>query len=184
MFGAAQPTATAEPGEELVQGELGWAEEYYKNAPLVDSKPLTQLEKVHRYCTQGDADAVEELLQTDKSLLNTTGMLNNTGLHFAAMAGQVECVDVLLKAGASINAVNDNGDTALHQAAWKNHVEVVKTLTAHDANRDLTNKAGKTAPQMARTEEMKTALPEVDAKQAAGMVVMAKDDDDDDDDDW
>lgn len=185
MFGpaGAAPPKPVDAGEELVQGELGWADEFYKNNPQVDSKPLSPLERFHRFCAQGDPVSAKEVLDSDKKLVNQTGAVGNTALHFSSSGGQVPVVQMLLAAGASINVVNDNGDTPLHQAAWKDHVGVVQILAAAGADRSIVNKAGKTAPQMSHSAEMKSALPEFDAKQMANMVVMANDDDDDDD-DW
>lgn len=95
----------------------------------------------------------------------------------------MDVVQYLISLRIDVNAQNDNGDTALHLATNKNHIDVVQVLLQVGANRNIQNKAGKTAPDLARTAEMKKALPDFDPNEAANMVVMASDDDDDDD-DW
>ncbi len=46
----------------------------------------------------------------------------------AALSGHIECVKILLNAGAKVNAQNKFGYTALIQAAYEGHVECVKIL--------------------------------------------------------
>lgn len=188
IFGGAAlpPKLTAQVGDEeqIVQGELGWADEFYRNNPIVDSKPLSKLEKLHRYCSQGDVGEVRELIGTPEKLATQRGAVGNVAVHFAAQGGQWEVVEHLAGAGLDLNAQNDNGDTPLHQAVAKGHLRVVQVLVKGGALRDIANMAGKCAPELARTDEMKAALPEVDPTEAAGLVLMANDDEDDDDDDW
>jgi len=182
-MGGAPPPSDPSTGEDLVQGELGWAEEFYKSNPQGDSKPLTPIERLHRFCAQGDVEAASQVLATDSKLGNQTGSVGQTALHFASSGGQAPVVQMLIAQGVKLDVQNDNGDTPLHQASWKNHVGVVQLLTEANADRSIQNKSGKTAPDMAHTDEMKAALPEFDAKTAAGMIVMAQEEDDDDD-DW
>lgn len=189
MFGGMAPGMPKQGGapaqtEELEeQGELGWAEEYYANNPIVDSKPLTKLEKLHRYCALGDVAAVRELI-TEKKLGTEKGAVGNVAMHFAAQGGSWEVVEHLAGAGFDVNTQNVNGDTPLHQAAAKSHVRVVQVLLKFKADRNIENKDGKCAPELARTDEMKEALPEYDQAAASNMIIMATDDLDDDDDDW
>ncbi len=52
----------------------------------------------------------------------------NTALMSAAKRGYTKIVELLLKAGADINAVDQNNNTALMIAAANRHIEVVKLL--------------------------------------------------------
>eukprot|EP00873_Tetraselmis_striata_P023811 jgi/Tetstr1/444075/TSEL_003315.t1 len=65
--------------------------------------------------------------------LNTTGEMGVTALHFAALLGHVEVVELLLRGveggpAADISCTDMLGKTALHFAALLGHVEVVELL--------------------------------------------------------
>jgi ankyrin repeat protein len=55
----------------------------------------------------------------------------------------LESVKLLLKLGADINAVDDNGDTAMHGAAYRNHPKVVQLLADRGARIAVWNRANK-----------------------------------------
>jgi ankyrin repeat protein len=56
----------------------------------------------------------------------------------------LETVALLLKRGADVNAVDDNGETAMHGAAYRNHPKVVQFLAEKGAKIDVWNRANKT----------------------------------------
>lgn len=62
-------------------------------------------------------------------------------LHVAARNGQDEAMQMLLAAGADVNAKSDNGLTALLEAASHGHVETARTLLAAGAEVDATEDA-------------------------------------------
>ena len=51
---------------------------------------------------------------------------------------------LLLKLGADVNAVDNNGETAMHGAAYRNHPKVVQLLADKGAKIDVWNRANKT----------------------------------------
>ncbi|KAH9498964.1 hypothetical protein Btru_004081 [Bulinus truncatus] len=53
---------------------------------------------------------------------------NRRAIHYAARNGHLECVRLLLKAGAITNCSDDEGKTPLHLACAYGHVEVVRML--------------------------------------------------------
>jgi ankyrin repeat protein len=55
----------------------------------------------------------------------------------------LECVKILLKLGAEVNAVDDRGETAMHGAAYRNHPRVVQFLGDKGARIAVWNKANK-----------------------------------------
>lgn len=67
-----------------------------------------------------------------------------TPLHFAASAGNLAMVCVLLEGGSDPNSRSDGEWTVLHWAAEDNHFSVVKKLLQCGANPRLTNNHGKT----------------------------------------
>lgn len=58
----------------------------------------------------------------------------DTALMWAAVAGHVDVVRLLIEAGADVRAVDDEGVTALHLARAKGHTEVAAALLAAGAN--------------------------------------------------
>ena len=58
----------------------------------------------------------------------------DTALMWAAVAGNVDVVRLLIEAGADVRAVDDEGVTALHLARAKGHTEVAAALLAAGAN--------------------------------------------------
>jgi len=60
-------------------------------------------------------------------------------LHEAAAAGDVKCVEQLLKRGSNPNARDKDSYTPLHHAAARGHVEVVKLLLKHGAEINARN---------------------------------------------
>lgn len=54
-------------------------------------------------------------------------------LHYAAWQGKVESVKLLLRAGASVNSISNDGQIPLHLSAQYGHYEVV-SAHAHTKN--------------------------------------------------
>ncbi len=52
----------------------------------------------------------------------------NTALHYAAGYGSLDCIDLLLKVGADVNAQNSWKTTPINIAMLKNHTGCVKRL--------------------------------------------------------
>jgi ankyrin repeat protein len=84
----------------------------------------------------------------------TTPLLAATGVGVGApeeAAGSedeaLEVVEILVKLGADVNAVDKNGENAMHGAAYRNHPKVVQLLADKGAKIEVwnrTNKAGLT----------------------------------------
>ena len=55
----------------------------------------------------------------------------------------IEAVQLLLKLGADVNAVDANGETAMHGAAYKNMPKVIQLLADHGAKIEVWNKRNK-----------------------------------------
>ncbi|HEX4608095.1 MAG TPA: ankyrin repeat domain-containing protein [Urbifossiella sp.] len=55
----------------------------------------------------------------------------------------IEVIEVLLKLGADVNAVDKNGETAMHGAAYRNHPKVVQLLADKGAKIDVWNRPNK-----------------------------------------
>ena len=69
-----------------------------------------------------------------------------------------EVLQILIGAGARVDAQNDEGRTALMEAAYEENLEAVKTLLEAGSNVDLSDKEGKTAFELSDTDEIKELL--------------------------
>ena len=85
------------------------------------------------------------LHRAGKSYITSLGSSFDIGHHFTAYAGHVKSVELLLKAGADVNAQDSSfGDmnTAAHKAVLSHHIDVLGILTKYSANLHIKNKEG------------------------------------------
>ena len=95
----------------------------------------------------GDAERVSALLANDKSLVKARDKDGSTPLHCAVWKGHQQVVALLLKAGADVNAQNENdhwGTTPLHAAAHANQAAIAQLLIDYGADVQATDREGRT----------------------------------------
>lgn len=61
--------------------------------------------------------------------LNAVNQKGNTALHWAALTGKLDVVQLLLTAGANPNAVNDTGATPIDEAIQGDHTAVCEAIS-------------------------------------------------------
>ena len=66
-------------------------------------------------------------------------------LHWAAFRPYLSIANLLLQAGATVDAVANYGDTALHIAAFNGKIQVVEALLTAGANKAVKSLFGETA---------------------------------------
>jgi Ankyrin repeats (many copies) len=76
----------------------------------------------------------------------------------------VVLAQLLLGAGANVNATDGDGETALHKAAYYGNSDVIEILLAHGASINATNKMGGTPLQVAGKPEIAELLRQHGAK--------------------
>ena len=82
---------------------------------------------------RGDTGRVRQLLEADSTLANAKGAHNKTPLHRAAEKNHVEIAELLISAGANINAEDSWSMTPLQWATNMGSRNVAKILLARAA---------------------------------------------------
>lgn len=109
----------------------------------------------------GDAAALEEFAGLQTVGANTRGATGQTPLHWMATLGDAVGTQLLLNAGAQIDAQDREGSTPLHAAVRTRQHQVVRLLVLRGAQLDLKDASGQTARDLAiadRYEPMREAF--------------------------
>lgn len=87
--------------------------------------------EIHDAAAQGDLEKVKALLKANPYLVSSKDSHGMTPLHWAALNGQKDAVELLLANKADVNATSNNGDTPLHLAEAAEHQDVAELLRQH-----------------------------------------------------
>lgn len=99
---------------------------------------------LHKAASEGDANAVINLINGGFKDIDIIGPQNATPLYLAVEYGHLKVAETLLKRGANPNAENKDLWTPLHSAAAAGHDSIVKLLLSYSANPDLEDSEGRT----------------------------------------
>uniref|UniRef100_A0A8C4E5Q5 Inversin n=1 Tax=Dicentrarchus labrax TaxID=13489 RepID=A0A8C4E5Q5_DICLA len=95
--------------------------------------PASLGSQVHAAAVNGDRSALLKLI-TDPSLRDREDQFGRTPLMYCVLADRLDCAEILLKAGASVNKTDHSQRTALHLAAQKGNLRFLKLLLSRRAN--------------------------------------------------
>jgi len=103
-----------------------------------------------------NSSSVAELLITSGCSVDMEVDSRMTPLHLCVVKDNLYLVNLLLDAGAPINAQSHHGigDTALHGAADSGNVEIIRTLLERGANPNIKTADGKYPLDLSRTKEV------------------------------
>jgi len=85
--------------------------------------------------------------------VDSVGIFGSRPLKVAVSWGNLEAVNLLLAAGASIDAPNEGGDTALHHAIRMGEFNIARRLVQAGADQTARNSEGKLARDLCWHEE-------------------------------
>uniref|UniRef100_A0A3P8UNH7 Inversin n=1 Tax=Cynoglossus semilaevis TaxID=244447 RepID=A0A3P8UNH7_CYNSE len=95
--------------------------------------PASVGSQVHAAAVNGDRSALLKLI-TEPSLRDREDQFGRTPLMYCVLADRLDCAEILLKAGASVNKTDQSQRSALHLAAQKGNVRFLKLLLSRRAN--------------------------------------------------
>ncbi|XP_070691442.1 inversin [Pempheris klunzingeri] len=96
--------------------------------------PASLGSQVHAAAVNGDRSALLKLITADPSLRDREDQFGRTPLMYCVLADRLDCAEILLKAGASVNKTDHSQRTALHLAAQKGNLRFLKLLLSRRAN--------------------------------------------------
>ncbi len=102
-------------------------------------------DNIHEAIIKGDLDAVQAILETDKSPLEARNSDSLTPLLLASVRGQTEIAHFLIEKGVNIHAGDSDNSTALHNAAARGHSAVLSLLIDNGARINQCDGNGMTA---------------------------------------
>jgi hypothetical protein len=101
----------------------------------------------HTYATAEDVlDAVWSVVEfasyPERPKVDSVGAFGSQPLKIAVTWDDVRAVELLLDAGAAVNATHEGGDTALHHAVRMGNFRIARLLTGRGANQSIRNNDG------------------------------------------
>ena len=90
--------------------------------------------------------------------------MQDTPLMYAALSGELSCVQLLLAHGADPNLKNKQGKTALMKAASNNYPDIIAELLSHGADDEIQDKRGWNALAHAEIEDCHDAVKVLKAR--------------------
>ena len=110
------------------------------NSSVIENKTVN----IHEAVATGDVEALEAYISNKSELNIVEPSGGSTPLITSSLFGQEEAVEMLIEAGAELNAQNNDGSTALHTAALVGRLSIVKKLLESGIDASITNNSGAT----------------------------------------
>mmetsp|Transcript_10232 Transcript_10232/g.17193 ORF Transcript_10232/g.17193 Transcript_10232/m.17193 type:complete len:177 (+) Transcript_10232:28-558(+) len=157
----AAPPATSSSSTSTSNTSSDWL----STAPKVPDGKIIRPSRFIDAAKKGQDDLLQEFRNdpTKNIDVNKHDSLYKTSLHWAASAGHLTTVKLLVSWGANVNFRDMTGETPLHKAAFGNHVAVINVLIKAGADRDVRNKDGLIAMDLTEERSTRFALapPEI-----------------------
>ena len=118
--------------------------------------------ELHLACRNNDASAVRRLIDERVEEIDTKDAHGFSGLYHAAMFGHVECMAMLLNAGACISSTDLGGLSVLHIACEKGQLAAVRLLLERGAELSTRDSIGRTPRDWAEVKGHSAILHALD----------------------
>lgn len=99
---------------------------------------------VYSACGLGDAPRLLDLIGENPEVASDADDYGMTALHWAARAGSMQCAEILLDRGVSVNVLNKGRRTPLQLAAEADQAEMIRLLARHGAQLNTQDGKGRT----------------------------------------
>eukprot|EP00051_Salpingoeca_urceolata_P022453 m.365485 g.365485 ORF g.365485 m.365485 type:complete len:291 (-) comp19973_c0_seq1:196-1068(-) len=159
-FEAAHAQVVMEDGQQYVEGQYTegqHAEGQYVEGQFVDQQGAQfadgqyteglETTPVHEAAALGDLETLYSYLQPEvleQYDINGSDGYGRTALVYAILAEQVDCVELLIQAGAHIDGADADGRTPLHWTTFHGKSKMMKYLLSLGANPALKDFEGRT----------------------------------------
>lgn len=126
-----------------IRGHVEVVKAIVEKGENVDSRTKDGFTPLHLAVKFGKHDLVESLLGLGANLQLKAQRGGETALHLATLVrdGQ-DCVDLLIRSGADVDAIDSRSETPLHFAARANNIKAVELLLNDRAKIELQNEEG------------------------------------------
>lgn len=116
--------------------------------------------------TQSDSDTIKSLLENEHVDPNFVDDNGCSALHYAAIQGDAEKVELLLAKGAQVDIQDEYGNTPLHAAVILKRTDVITSLLQKGANVNIQDEYGNTASHFAAEAGYQKAIDLLHKKNA------------------
>lgn len=129
---------------------------------------------LHTAAQQGHAAFAEKLVHLSHTSVNKKNVNGQTPLHCASQGGNCEVIEILLKANAILDALDDEGFTPLHIAVTAGNADAAKVLLDRKADPNIASTMFGLTPLHSAAEQAE-GLQLIQLLHAAGANVAACD---------
>lgn len=126
-------------------------EELLKSPTLLDQFSVDGFQGLGLAAFFGQVDVTEYLIKAGAKVdTPSSNSMHVAPLHSAVAAHHMHVSEMLLEAGANVNAMQLEGYTCLHAAAANGQLEMVQLLLCYGAKKDVHLEDGRTPLELAR----------------------------------
>ncbi len=120
--------------EASISGSVEAAKEALSEGANINATNISGWTALHYACDRGNSPVVKLLIESGADVQFFTPGMSTPPILWAALRGQIDTTEMLLRAGADINTSDNMGHTALHYACSSGSEDLAKLLVAKGAD--------------------------------------------------